>query len=754
MLDAALAYAALGIPVFPCNEDKSPLTPHGFKDATTNPEFLRRWWAKWPDAMIAMPTGPASGIHVIDIDRKNGRDGFAALPNWDCCSPVIVRTPSGAHLWFSSNETIPNTTSAIAAGVDTRGAGGYVIVPPSHNRMGVYSFEKGSEKERSNLPPFPAALRERLQIEETQHRVAGQEPQADIDKVLAALRVIRNDDLGWEEWNRVGMAAYRATRGRAYDGFDQFSQKSTKYNAAETLKRWRSFFKSPPTRIGAGTLFRLARQAEAGWEDQYDHALIERLHGEAMEIFETIEKLGWPAYLDSICALPARIEKLEAKADAEARNPSEPTTPLQLQKAKPAIKATPYVWLTPAQIPTRRWVYRPHYIRKFVSLTVSTGGIGKSSLLIVEAQAMASGKALLKIQPAQPLRVWYWNGEDPMEELQRRFVASAKHYKLHPEDIGDRLFVDSGRTMPIVIAEEAKFATRISEPVIEEVIEALRQNNIDVLIVDPFVSCHRVNENDNAAIERVAKSWSLVAEAANCAVMLAHHSRKTGSGDGVSVDDSRGASALLAAARTARTLNNMGQREAEDAEIDECERRQYFRSDIGKANLTRPAEGADWFQLVSVILENGEGDAVWCGDEVGVVTAWDYPDVKMPKITADDIRRAQAAMRAGGPWRSDQRASTRPWVGIPIAETLGLDLARKADKREVVRLVKDWVRAGYLRQFEELDDVSRKSHTYIDVGKPPLAEKSALGLAAPDEAPSTMPDGRPEPPPYDDVPFP
>ena len=65
---------------------------------------------------------------------------------------------------------------------------------------------------------------------------------------------------------------------------------------------------------------------------------------------------------------------------------------------------------------------------------------------------------------------------------------------------------------------------------------AAKANKIDVIVVDPFVTTHRVNENDNASVERVAKSWSKIAEAANCSVMLVHHSRKTG-GEAATVDE-------------------------------------------------------------------------------------------------------------------------------------------------------------------------------------------------------------------------
>ena len=65
---------------------------------------------------------------------------------------------------------------------------------------------------------------------------------------------------------------------------------------------------------------------------------------------------------------------------------------------------------------------------------------------------MVSGRPLLGVRTSQ-LRVWLWSLEDPREEMARRIQATAKHYRLTQDDIGDRLFLDSGREQPLVIAE-------------------------------------------------------------------------------------------------------------------------------------------------------------------------------------------------------------------------------------------------------------------------------------------------------------
>ena len=78
MLDWAFLYAERSCPVFPCSpHGKRPLTPHGFKDATTDPTQIRRWWKQWPDANIGIPTGKASGLLALDVDPRNG--GFESL---------------------------------------------------------------------------------------------------------------------------------------------------------------------------------------------------------------------------------------------------------------------------------------------------------------------------------------------------------------------------------------------------------------------------------------------------------------------------------------------------------------------------------------------------------------------------------------------------------------------------------------------------------------------------------------------------
>ncbi|AWV20346.1 putative membrane associated protein (plasmid) [Roseomonas mucosa] len=131
----AEAAVALGLPVFPCGADKKPLTMHGFKDATTDPARIRTMFSNPAAAMIGVPTGEQTGVVVIDVDRKENRQGGQWLDANSHRMPQTrtIRTGSGGlHIYLlHPGQRVKNSNDKIAPGIDVRGDGGYVIVPPS-----------------------------------------------------------------------------------------------------------------------------------------------------------------------------------------------------------------------------------------------------------------------------------------------------------------------------------------------------------------------------------------------------------------------------------------------------------------------------------------------------------------------------------------------------------------------------------------------------------------------------------------------
>ena len=136
---AAREFAAAGVPVFPCVPGgKRPLTERGFHDATTDTEQVRAWWRQYPAANLGVPTGAASGAVVMDVDVHGPVNGFTAfqrardaglVSGWQ----LLVSTPSGGmHAYYPATAGLSQRSwQAPRAGVDFRGDGGYIVVPPS-----------------------------------------------------------------------------------------------------------------------------------------------------------------------------------------------------------------------------------------------------------------------------------------------------------------------------------------------------------------------------------------------------------------------------------------------------------------------------------------------------------------------------------------------------------------------------------------------------------------------------------------------
>lgn len=133
LLSAALGYAGRGWPVFPCKPgDKKPLVRWREK-ASTDPRRITAWWSKWPAANVAVVTGPDSGLLVLDVDDPAGLDDLEG-EHGELPKTYTTATGSGGmHYYyrFPAGENVRNSAGKLAAGLDVRAAGGYVVAPPS-----------------------------------------------------------------------------------------------------------------------------------------------------------------------------------------------------------------------------------------------------------------------------------------------------------------------------------------------------------------------------------------------------------------------------------------------------------------------------------------------------------------------------------------------------------------------------------------------------------------------------------------------
>jgi RecA-family ATPase len=248
--------------------------------------------------------------------------------------------------------------------------------------------------------------------------------------------------------------------------------------------------------------------------------------------------------------------------------------------------------------------------------------MGKSSNDMVEAIAMTTCRNLLGEQPEERLRVWYHNGEDPRDEIDRRLAAICQHYKIPQEELQGWLWTTSGTEFPLRVAK-GYAELKIDTVLVQEISAAINDTQIDVAIFDPLVTLHSVSEVDTGKMDAVVRLFAGIADENDCAIEMAHHVRKPAAGTTTDYDvhDIRGVAAITDAVRAARVLNRMNEKDAEAAGCGETERLSRFRVDRAKGNYS-PARAATWRQFINIELANG--------DEVGVVAPWDFPGQGAP----------------------------------------------------------------------------------------------------------------------------
>lgn len=364
------------------------------------------------------------------------------------------------------------------------------------------------------------------------------------------------------------------------------------------------------------------------------------------------------------------------------------------------------------EIPPREWVYGVELIRRYVSLIVAPGGVGKTAYSIASAIAIASGKPILKDHVHDPCNVLLCGLEDPMDETDRRIAAVMQSHKVSRDDLADRLFVVNGRERRLIIAALDADGISIAYPDKEALIAEIRENNIGVVKVDPWVNSHELEENSNPHINAAARAWAEIGDETGCAIELVHHTKKGAvAGD---AEGARGASALIGAARVALTVTAMTEEEAGKLGIPTTERRRYIRVDDAKANLAPPAGKARWFQLVSVALGNGALDRRYPnGDNVQAIHPWEPPNV-WEEVSVADLNAALDEIADGLPdgrrYAPSRRGrSNTRWCGNVLVRRLGIT------DDQAAAMLATWFKGGVLEESAYPDPITRKDAAGVSV---------------------------------------
>jgi AAA domain/Bifunctional DNA primase/polymerase, N-terminal len=273
-----------------------------------------------------------------------------------------------------------------------------------------------------------------------------------------------------------------------------------------------------------------------------------------------------------------------------------------------------------SSIPPREFYLGKQYQRGAVSGTMAPGGRGKSSLVLVEAVAMAVQRKLLDDEPLRRLKVWYHNGEENWEELLRRLQAVCEYYGIAHSDLENWFCMTSAQRFPLRVAEMGS-SDRFSPDrnLLAHMYEEIRANEYDVICLDPLITLHGVPESNPVMMRGVMDIFRDLAAGINCSVEIVGHTRKPPIGFDAQLTayDTRGSGAIVDALRSVRMLDLMTVEEAEKAEVQDYERERHVRVTPAKRNYSATAAPSQWIRIENLIINNG--------DDVGVVAPWEWP---------------------------------------------------------------------------------------------------------------------------------
>ena len=307
----------------------------------------------------------------------------------------------------------------------------------------------------------------------------------------------------------------------------------------------------------------------------------------------------------------------------------------------------PWEWLDPSTIARLECLYGDHYWRGEIVGTTALGGTGKSLLYIAEALAMITGKPLLGEASRGGLKVMLMNYEDSELVLRQRVTAAMLHYKIRPEEIAGKLFVESIGSDLMRFAKGSTEGVRILAPNVDRLIGIIKRRGLDVVSLDPWVSVHEVDGNLGHLIQPVVTALKSVAQETEAAIAVAAHPRKTG-GKELTQEDIAGALTLANKMRAVRTLDVMDDASSGKYGLAPWEANDFFRVSNAKHSHTRSTQ-PKWMRKISVGLGNGGPGLFDRETVVGVVTQWSPPTTEsvVAELTPEQIVAIKAEVRAG-----------------------------------------------------------------------------------------------------------
>jgi hypothetical protein len=375
--------------------------------------------------------------------------------------------------------------------------------------------------------------------------------------------------------------------------------------------------------------------------------------------------------------------------------------------------------------PTRDWLLGTTFCRGFLSSLVAEGGTGKSALRMTQALALATGRPLTGEKVWAQTRVLYISLEDDAAELRRRLRAALMHHGISHESIRDWMFLaspgDDWNAREPVSSYTLAYSNRGGEIRIGEFLtklhSAIFHYDFGLVIIDPFIKLHALNENSNPEIDFICRILATLAMQSHVAIDLPHHTAKLIDQSGSRSNRARGGSAFRDAVRLLYTLAPMTAEEGALIGVDDDLRRSLVRLDPGKLNVTMPALEATWFRLHSVNIQNGT-PLYPDGDNVQAVGRWTPPrnfwDEIPVQLANDILDQIEAGLPNGQRYSNAAKVddSRRVWRVVQ-------QFAPSLNDAQAKNVIATWFRNGTLTSRSYTDPISRNEQKAVFAGARP-----------------------------------
>lgn len=558
-LQAALAWAERGFPVFPLAiNTKEPLHLDWPSVATTDRDAIARMWR---DPVLQTELDYNIGtlcndMVVVDVDVKNGKDGhnqYVQLGGH--YETLVIQTPTGGyHCYFNG----PDSANApIASDVDIRSHNGFVVAPGSSIDGNVYSIV--TDRAPSWVPDGVAQrLRSPYERRQTSVTSAIDSPAS----IEAGIRFLQSAPVAVEGQRgdeTTFTTAARLVRELALSEETAFHLMAEHWNPRCV----------PPWDLGE-----LRSKVENAV--QYGSADLGRL--DPSVLFASV----------SVTSPPSLFEQNQ----------------IDFGNA-----------LDPASIPPRPWMLDRVLMLHETTLLLAPGSAGKSSLSLAIVAHMALGRSFGPYTCHVKCKAIVYNGEDDTAEQSRRLYAVCQSYNLDYQEVRKQVVLLSSTDIDLRLVSAQGRTPVVNDAIVEQLIGFAANDDVGLIVYDPLVDVHDVDEGDNPHMNFVMKTLQAVARRANVASLVLHHTTKAGQSRQEerigNMDISRGASGIVYKSRISFTLMNASAQDCEDYGLQDAERNTWVRMDDAKMNLALSSDQATWFRK--------EGCRIPSGDVVGVL---------------------------------------------------------------------------------------------------------------------------------------